>query len=448
MSDPVHLEAAEQLLQAMHAHGSGGHRHSFISRRPGAPAFGGGLGAEVFYDRRRMIQAAHYVRQNGPAYLKYLDIGDVWSLLTDFVGASYWLLQGEVWGRRFEGAYAAQVSPAAKAAFAEALGQSSLFAPRLETTLFPLVTIRVEAAFSCDSVFLCAPGELAHQVADAHPERWLRSDTYPPLIDTEMRRRTPASWLGIRAPTLTVARRMLAGVLGAVALTPQPRDRHMFSGREMFGGHCTIGERISFGGQAPHTPPLMDDILLQERDHPWLTEVGRMLASGDPADRRKLFALEYFYRAWPLDKAARFPVFCMALDGVYGDASQATKSVIEGVQETLGDQIDARRLRDLMSLRGSVIHGGAPDVYDSSSYAKYYERYVADPVFDLELVVAGCLRARIFGEAMGPYRDPHAAQVAELRVRGRLPADLYEGAILSPVVEAAVSPAEPQATRR
>lgn len=432
MSRPIHTEAAARLLQAMRPAGADGYSHRFMFGPPEMPMPLRTGGASVIYAKREMIRAAHYVRQNGAPYLTYLDIGDVWSLLTNFVVEAYWILANEVWLGRFEGTYADHISPDTKAAFADALGASALFSPRQTTILFPLVTVRVDAPFRGATFFLCGPDQLAASLADASVERWLDPKVFPPLKDPHMPVKSPTSWLGVRAPNPTVAKKMRAGILGAVALTPEPQQRHSFSGRAMFGGYFSVpGQGIGLSG-GDHTPPLMSDIVLGPEDRPWLAKVDRLLESSARVDRRRLYALEYFYRAWPLDEAARFPIFCMALDGVFGDANEATRAVIEGVRDLLGDHIDAGRLRDLMSLRGSVIHGGAPDVYDSRKYGRYYETYLADPVLDLELVVGECLRARLFGDLMPPYQDAAADVLAELRAQGRAPRDPYEGAILSP----------------
>ena len=433
MPQPVHIEAATRLLTAMRPPGADGSSHSFMFGQPGTPVARRNLGASLHYQKSEMIRAAHYVRQNGAPYLRYLDIGDVWSLLTSFVVDAYWIVANECWIPRFEGTYADRVSAETKTAFADALAASALFAPQTFITLFPLMPIRVDSPFIGSSFFLCDPPALAARLADKSPERWLDPQVFPPLKDPRMPVKSPTSWLGVHAPNVTVAKKMRAGILGAIALAPEPHQRHSFSGRAMFGGHCTVQNGdVGVGGNSAHTPPLMSDIVIGKDDLLWLTEVDRLLASGTRVDRRRLYALEYFYRAWPLDPAARFPVFCMALDGIFGDANQATQAVIDGVRGLLGDHLDSARLRDLMALRAAVIHGGAPDVYDSRKYGRYYQTYLADPIFDLELVVAACLRARIFGELMPPYQDAYADLYAGLKSQSRAPRDQYEGAILKP----------------
>jgi hypothetical protein len=88
--------------------------------------------------------------------------------------------------------------------------------------------------------------------------------------------------------------------------------------------------------------------------------------------------------ARPLDAPERFPWLFIAPDAIFGGAGQATQAVVEAI----GQHGDPKRLRLLLSLRGSVFHGGAPDVYDSDSYYRYYENYGDNPIRDLELITA------------------------------------------------------------
>lgn len=198
----------------------------------------------------------------------------------------------------------------------------------------------------------------------------------------------------------------------------------------MFGGRCTIGDTTTTSFGDAHTPPLMHDIVVKADDHSWLAVLAKKLLLVDKAARREIRALEYYYRAWELEPSERFPILCMALDAVLGDASHATQAIIEGVRNLLGTHIPEMRLRSLVELRASVIHGGAPDVYDSRKYARYYSDYDTDPIGDLELIVAKCLQLHIFGDAMKSQSDPNALVIAELRAKGVVPKERYDDSIL------------------
>jgi hypothetical protein len=404
---------------------------SFIVQRPGQPISTSGFGAEVVFHRRELVRTALFVRREGPAYLRYMSVNDIWSMLTSFVTKNYWVLLEEVFFAHFDHSYLEHVSEGSKQQLVQLIAASSIFNPVDELTAFPLVPIKVKADFDSAPFFLIAPEALLTRLPSGINPRWIVPGQFPPTAQWEGRKEAPQSWLGIRSPMLQSSHKMRAAILGAVALTPLPRYRYLFSGRAMFGGRCTLagGCPMSFG--EPHTPALMDDITITGDDHAWLEMLAAKVMAPERAVRRQMHALEYFYRAWFLDPRERFPVLCMTLDAVFGDANHATQAVIDGVRTTIGEHVPDARLRTLMELRASVIHGGAPDVYDSRKYARYYDNYDADPIFDLELVVARCLRRLVFEDKLKSHPDPHAATIKAAQEKGRFPKKLSEHTILS-----------------
>lgn len=346
-----------------------------------------------------------------------LSIGKLESELTEFVAANYYLLAGETFLASFDVSYAVHVSPATKASFASALAASNLFVEPRITTLFPLVPIRVEQPFVTDKFFLGAPGDLPGQLSNALLSCDIVPDSFPPLMAWDGRRETPAAWLGVRAPNLDAARQMRAAVLGAVALLPHHLERYTFSGRAMFGGYATFSDRWSLAFGDPHTPALMTDLVIDAVDHPWLTVLGNKLASPAKVDKRQLRALEYYYRAWAPDPVRRFPTLFAVIDAIFGDAAAATQSVVDAVGPVMGADYSHDRVRLMLGLRASVIHGGAPNVYESSKYEEYYERYETDATRDLELIVARCLQVVIFPGV--PTERPHTRRDLILRETGR-----------------------------
>lgn len=139
-------------------------------------------------------------------------------------------------------------------------------------------------------------------------------------------------------------------------------------------------------------PPLMHDATLEAKDHPWLTVLAQKIVSENNTDIKHCRALEYFYRSWPLQPNESFSHLFMSVDSIFGDASAATKAVIDALTKHGSTAFPYERLRLLLSLRNSVMHGGAPDVHDSAKYHRYYETYGEDPIVDIELIAAQCFR--------------------------------------------------------
>ena len=287
--------------------------------------------------------------------------------------------------------------------------------------LFPLVPVIVKADFDSASFFFCDAAGLNETRLNAPLRQpYLISAQYPPISDWKGRKEIVSSWLGVRSPDVRAARKVRAAILGALALTPY--RRHMFSGRKMFGGIGQVkpGDGVSFSFEEQHTPAMMYDIELAKADHDWLSILESLLNANDDQSKRYVRALEYFYRAWPKPEVERFPLMFMTLDAVFGERNNATQAVIDGIRKLLGTHIEEKRLRELMDMRASVIHGGSPDIYDSSKYPKYYRRYDADPITDLEVVVAACLRQRVFGGALRVHENPNKELLEKLQAEGKI----------------------------
>lgn len=433
MSPTTHLKAANLLLKSLSSRPGDGLKASFMFGRPGAQHWEKNFGAEVYFRPAEFTQACLFVRQNGPVYLRYHSIEDIWSMLQSFVTENFWYLADQIlFTSGAVGVYSDHVSSIVQLQFATALGRSEIFSPENKLTLFPLVTINVREAYDSPSYFLVSPEMLVESrlPAGVSPE-YIDGQKFPPLLDWEGKTYRPASWLGVWAPTVQAASKIKAAILGAVALTPNSRNRYAFSGRKMFGGHCSFDGSASFTvDNEGHTPPLMNDIEITQTDHSWLENLSLKVNSNERSVRRELKALEYFYRAWGVKKPERFPLHCMTLDAMFGAEQHATQAVIDGVKETLGSHVRDERLRLLMKLRAAVIHGGAPDVYDSRKYARYYNTYEADPISDIALVVARCLQTKIFNGKLSEHEDPDAKLIEKAKSMGRIPKSFPKRSIL------------------
>lgn len=434
MSKNVYATAVNSILTSITKDPGSGRLSSFEFKKPGSNIYDGRAGiVDIFYNANGLVRASLFIRQHGHAYLKYLSVEDISSLVQRFVKDNYWYIAEDTFARRFSGSYSGQVSEQSIHRLAEALALSELFVPNNELTLFPLVPIQVKTDFEGEIFFLIRSTSLESiKLPGSFNAADIKSECFPPLVHWKGRIEAPASWLGVRSPNSKVSSKLKAAILGAVALAPQPHYRHLFSGRNTFGGRCTISASnatVAFGDS--HAPQLMHDIVIRSEDHNWLNKLADKLVSERKEIRREIKALEYFYRAWPYGPSERFPVLCMTLDAIFGSICHATAAVIDGVQNVLGSRIDRVRLRDLMELRASVIHGGAPDVYDSSKYRRYYKLYEADPIHDLELVVSECLRRLVFGADFVEQADPNAEIIKKAQDAGHLPRTLQRSTILN-----------------
>jgi hypothetical protein len=415
-------QAVDLLLAAMFCQRQSNRRsHSFIYSGPGQHALMGGAGFEVHYDDRDLLRAALFMRRNAAPHLRSLSVRDVETALTNFISNHFWIIGDEAWngcllgsGKTADAPFASFVSEGTKVQLAEAILASDLFVEPRQLFVFPLVVVRVEQEFECPTFFLVKPeGLTLERLPPGYIAADLEVKSFPPFRKWDGIRNEPASWLGVWAGTLEVAKRNRAAILGALALLPHRFERYQFSWRKVFGGLCTCNNSMSMTSSDPHTPPLSEDVIIGDADHAWLEVLAEKIASPVKMDKRHMRALEYFYRAWVPDPTRRFPTLFGALDAIYGDAGRATQSVIEAVGPVMGEAYDYNRLKLLLGLRASVIHGGAPNVYESNNYHLYCERYEEDATRDLELIVARCLQAVVFGAAMKERPHTYAALIKE-----------------------------------
>ncbi len=432
MPNALHLECVEKIVSALYP--SGDLLGSFMFGKPGASHWDRPFGTEIFTRGRKYLDAVLHVRRHGAPYLRLISIGDLRSMITSFVMENFWLIGGNNFLSRLSGSYGAAMSSADKLALADSLAASAMFTPVPKVSLYPLVTLKVGNTFEADSFFLVSAAQLshAHLATDARQVA-LDGSHFPPFLDWKGVRHPVVGWLGVRSPLPQISEKIAAAVLGAIALTQLPHYRFMFSGREVFGGRCILdgGVTVAPGGEG-HTPPLMNDILITTDDHAWLIELNSLFTATGRPTRSKLRALEYFYRAWFLDPRERFAPLCMALDALLGVDHGHTAAAVKFVKTTIDPSINEDRLRLLMRVRGAVIHGAAPDVFDSEAYEAYWLTYRADPIRDLELIVAKCLRTAIFGDNLSYHADPHAEKIAVMRACGRTPTVMASDTIISP----------------
>ncbi len=337
------------------------------------------------------MNAAIFVRKTGAAYLRNVSVSFVEQKLIGFITSHYGLMVGETFAQNFPESYAERIRGATREKLIQALGSSDMFSPRDFVTLYPLIPITIENDFASNPFFLVDPKSLLTQDIDLSHD--LVPDQFPPFKGWKGITKKPSSWLGVRSPAAESSEKIRNAVLGALALLPHRDERYVFSGREMFGGSVCLQDewKVTFG--SPSTPALMENIKLGIDDQPWLSLLAEKIVCTQDHVRKQLKALEYYYRAWSLSEIQRFPVLFMALDALFGNTAAHADAFGDAIAAHMGPTYDGGRTKLLLGLRASVIHGGAPDVYDSSKYSKYHEKYQVSPTSDLEAIAATCIKA-------------------------------------------------------
>lgn len=407
---------------------------SFLYGTPGAPPWQRRIGDNIFVREHQYIEALLFLRKHGAPFLRDISISSLWSMMTEFVTEHYAYIIGERLILTPGFSLARQVSPRGLNALSQALLRSSLFNPTNEITLYPLVPVIVKERFQSHHFSFTGSDGLAASLESFgthHPS--LLPTQFPPIEGLVGVPEPTSNWLCISAPDPLVARKRACATLGALALTPVRKERYLQTERSIYGGYCTIStDKISCTpGTKPMTPRIASNIILTQADHSWLEVLSTLFDGEELAQKSHIRALEYFHRAWFDEPRERFPTLCMALDSLVAAQHRHTKAAVDFVVSTIDEPIDQDRLHLLMKLRGAVIHGAAPDVYESEYYEAYYSQYGEDPICDLELVVASCLRQSIFEGKFRTHPDPHTEIVKQHQDLGLLPQNMRGRSIIA-----------------
>lgn len=368
-----------------------------------------------------LVAPALLLRGKGPAHLRVESISSIQQRLRDFAHDNFYHVMSEVRPCESETSFAEMISANAKRKLADVIQVSTVFSPPITTHVFPLTPVRVESDFNCGSFYMIDLASLIQGDANA-------------FIEQRTHLQNVKAWLGVHAPSIGVSMKRKRIVLGAVALALIQRERHVFTLGKMAQNYLTLSRSggVATSSSPPHTPPLGSDIVIRKSEHIWLNELAAIIGSKDKNDIRKCKTLEYYYRAWFMDETDRCPFLFMALDSAFGQGPQATSIKIRsGIEKTLETTVDKDRLELLMKIRHCVLHGGAPDLFASSAYINYCEAYCSDPVHDLDLLTAKCLRRYIFSQNYLPMADPHADIIEDLKLRGLIASEIEQNVFVA-----------------
>lgn len=370
---------------------------SFISPPQGQKSFVGGMGRKLFYDTRGLAVVSLQLRKVGPDYLKFLSAGEISSELTRFLTSNFWCF-GILSLVDFDGSLARACSAEQRTQFANEFRLSDLMSPSQQTTLFPLSTVKVSTPIQCDlfaitnSHFDGVGALLSDEIVSC-----LRS-TNDDVVSTIVSDQRISGWLVVQSSHLSEALILRSAILGCIATLQSHSARYKFNNLEVPGGHIQITDgRVNISFAEQHTPSLLRQIELDEKTASQLHALTISIKGDTKAKNRRLNCLSYFFRAWFLNEPERFPILCMALESLSSEFGTETNQIISFVTSLAGDSFDDSRLRKLLGLRGAVIHGGAPGVYESTKYEKYVACYRTDPIVDLEVIVATCIELVVLG---------------------------------------------------
>lgn len=395
--------------------------HAFMYGKKGALDWEKSGCTEVHYDHKLMLESAFFAREIGAPYLQKVPINTIINLCTNLISENYIIWASETFLADFHTSYFEFISETALIEFSQEIRESEIFKSNQILFTFPVQTIRIENEYKGDIFSLLNPESLNSVKKPTDISRYgIEPHLFPPSRQMSNRFYPFNSWLCVTSPHLKEAKKNKAAILGALSLKYKYELRYQFNMVRHVGGYCSFGKDMTNVIGDPHTPSMSQDLIVTKSDLPTLNKLDLLLSTSDIEDKRKIKALEYLYRAWFLDESERYPFLFMCLESLYGDEEQATQSIINGVKSAVEINALDNRLRLLIKLRGSIVHGRAPEIYDSSKYAQYYKRYSICPSRDLGILVAACINSTVFNNSVIEQRDKHQEIIDKAKAEGKM----------------------------
>jgi hypothetical protein len=279
--------------------------------------------------------------------------------------------------------------------------------PAVRTNSFPLCQIRVDDSYHGTEFYLVGDSDLD-------------IGTLENIANVSSRMKISA-WIGCSAPFDDLTHKTKRVALGAIALRLSHVSRTQKTIAATPTGYLNHND-LSWSSSIEHVPPIGDEILIGTAEHWWLAKINEILGSTEKTTRRLRKALEYQYYGWLRSENERVPFNLMALDAVFGQGKEPSGVKLKrGILDTLKLNLDEKRLDDIFLIRNQFILGGCPDIYDSSLYECYLEKYNCDPTVDIDYLTTSCLRRLTFGAKFEMQSMPHEETLNQLRSRGILP---------------------------
>ncbi|WP_349363830.1 MAG: hypothetical protein ABL307_00070 [Roseitalea porphyridii] len=228
-------------------------------------------------------------------------------------------------------------------------------------------------------------------------------------------------WIGCTSTFPENAQKIKRIVLGAMSLRLPYIERTRKTLSEPANGFVTHNP-LGWSSSREHMPPIGYDISITEDDRWWLEKIDRLTQAAGKPSRHLRKALEYFYLGWFLEANERVAFNFMTLYAVFDQGTHKMAEELKRVISTdLEHAFDDVRLKDILNLRNQFLHGGSPDIYDSSLYDCYIRIYKCDPIVDIEYLTASCLRRLVFGANFKMQTNPYETEIQKLKNRGLLP---------------------------
>ncbi|WP_151766965.1 hypothetical protein [Acinetobacter oleivorans] len=396
------IEAVDLILDAIYSIGERDELLSqFTIREPNSLIWSHGIGTEIYIrNQQDYLKALVFIKQNGASYLRKLPTSEVRNKVTNFLTENFWFIREGEFSRNPNISYKIQIPVEAKLNLANALLNSSLFKEELNTFLYPFNSIHLENDLMFDNFFIINSQNLSlhHMNIDVRYSNEFDFLYYPSIRNENHNRKRISTWIGIKAPTEEISRRTLYSVLGTISLFEESKKRYCFNSRCEDSGCSYFSNQSSYTYRQTQnlTPSLYFKLKVKKELAIQLEHLSSLLKSNDKTSQRSISALTSFYKSWFEKDAEQYRTFCSCIEALIEDTRSKSSQKFRDLSKSYITKFSETQLKDLLKIRGNIVHGKAPHLYDSENYDFYVERYLSEPRSDLLEIVEKVLKKHIF----------------------------------------------------
>lgn len=396
------IKAVDLILDAIY---STGEKHQLLSefgiREPDSPIWSSTLGTSIYVrNEKTYSKAIFYIRQNGVPYLSELPVSELKRQVTQFLTENFWYIKDGEFSRNPNLSYNLQIPFNAKLQLARALMISPLFQTTHIIFLYPFNSISTENNLRLESFFIVNSSNLSSKDLNISNDdfKQFNFNYYPSIIDNQINQKRISTWIGIHAPTEKISQRMLYALLGAISLFEDSKKRYCFNGEPKDSGCAYFPNdyQYTYKETADLLPSLYFKLKIGNDLSTHLKDISNFMSSMSKESERSILALTNFYKSWFEDEAGQYRTLCTCIESLIEDTSTKSSQKFKNLCLQYSNKFDNNQIRHLLNIRGSIVHGKAPHLSDSSYYDSYFETYLSEPLADLLNIVEIVLKGHIF----------------------------------------------------
>jgi hypothetical protein len=396
------IEAVDLLLDAIY---STGERHQLLSEfgihEPNSPIWSNTIGTSIYIrNEKTYLKAVFYIKQNGVPYLSELPISKLKSQVTQFLIENFWYIRDGEFSRNPNLSYKLQIPCNAKLQLAKALLTSPLFKATQKIFLYPFNSIHTESNLRLQNFFIVNSSNLSLEdlnISSSYSQQF-NFNYYPSLIDNQINQKRISTWIGIYAPTEEISQRILYALLGVISLFEDSEKRYCFNGEPKDSGCSYFPDDYQYTCKetVDLLPSLYFKLKIGNELSIHLNNISNFMSSINNESERYILALTNFYKSWFEQEAGQYRTLCTCIESLIEDTRTKSSQKFKNLCLQYSNKFDSNQLSHLLNIRGSIVHGKAPHLSDSSYYDSYLETYLSEPLTDLLNIVEIVLKSHIF----------------------------------------------------